>query len=185
MDIKLQDGTTKSVTGLGVGGTALGLGIAGTALGLMNGGSGLLGGLFGGNNRTNIISTSGASENDPVTRYEANMMLALQAKDCEIANLKADQYTDKKLVEVFNALNDKANNLTDRFNAKFESLTERIHQEHEQQAAINMQQAVYNGTNTATIANLQGQITQLQSLSQMVIPQRNVCNTCCGCPCAQ
>lgn len=177
MTIKSADGTSHDVTGMGVGGTALGLGIAGTALGLLNGGGNILNWGNGKNGSTS------SSDNDPVTRYEANLLLSMNAKDAEIANLKADQYTDKKLVEVFNALNDKANNLTDRFNAKFESITERIHQEHEAQAAINMQQAVYNGTNTATLANLQGQITQLQSLSQLVVPSRNVCNTCCGCSC--
>lgn len=178
MTIKSADGTTHDVTGIGTGGTALGLGIAGTALGLLNGGGNLLN---WGNGRNGC--NGAGSDNEPVTRYEANLLLSMNAKDSEIANLKADQYTDKKLVEVFNALNDKANSLTDRFNAKFESITERIHSEHEAQAAINMQQAVYNGTNTATIASLQGQIAQLQSLSQLVVPSRNVCNTCCGCGC--
>ncbi|MCQ2183644.1 MAG: hypothetical protein MJY89_09650 [Bacteroidales bacterium] len=68
----------------------LGLGIAGTALALMQNGG--LGPLFGGGNQQTT--------------------LALAQKDSEIALLKAGQETDKKLVEVYNALfrNDKEMN---------------------------------------------------------------------------
>lgn len=63
----------------GVAGSGLGLGIAGTALGLLNnGGSGLLGGLFGGGNQ-NVVS-------------------ALQAEN---GMLKAENYSDKNAKEVY------------------------------------------------------------------------------------
>lgn len=77
----------------------LGLGIAGTALALMQNGG--LGPLFGGNQNTT---------------------LALAQKDSEIALLKAGQETDKKLVEVYNALfrNDK------EMNAKIASIDGRV-----------------------------------------------------------
>ena len=51
------------------------------------------------------------------------------------------------------------------------------------QTAINMEQAVYNGTNTATLGCIKGQIAQLQALSERVVPQRKVCDTCCNCGC--
>ena len=50
------------------------------------------------------------------------------------------------------------------------------------QCAINMEQAVYNGTNTAAIGCIKQQIAQLQSLSTLVVPSAKVCDTgcCCG-----
>ena len=169
MTIKGMDGQHYDVASSGTGGTALGLGIAGTALGLLNNnnnGCGILGGLFGGNNCN--------GDNQPVTRYEANMMLQLNAKDGEIALLKADKYTDQKIVETTSYLMGKTADLQSKVDANRDA-----------QNAINTQQAMYNGTNTATLSCIQGQIAQLQSLSQLVVPQRNVCNTCCGCQCAQ
>ena len=170
MTIKGMDGQHYDVASSGTGGTALGLGIAGTALGLLNnnnnGNCGILGGLFGGNNCN--------GDNQPVTRYEANMMLQLNAKDGEIALLKADKYTDQKIVET-----------TAYLMGKIADLQSKVDANRDAQNAINTQQAVYNGTNTATISCIQGQVAQLQSLSQLVVPQRNVCNTCCGCQCAQ
>lgn len=175
MTIKSSDGSTHDVTGMGMGGTALGLGIAGTTLGLLNSsgngcGNGILGNLFGNGNR-NGCGCGG--DNEPITRYEAGLLLSINAKDSEIANLKSDRYTDQKIVDT-----------TTYLMGKIEDLRSQVAANKDAQAAINMQQSVYNGTNTATIANLQGQIAQLQGLSQLVVPQRNVCNTCCGCPCA-
>lgn len=66
----------------GVAGSGLGLGIAGTALGVLNSsanGNGLLGGLFGGGNTPNIVST-------------------LQAEN---AMLKSENYSDKNAKEVY------------------------------------------------------------------------------------
>ena len=40
----------------------------------------------------------------------------------------------------------------------------------EEQAALNLQQAVYNGTNTAAVGCIQGQIAQLQSLTKLIVP---------------
>ena len=102
------------------------------------------------------------------------MMLQLNAKDGEIALLKADKYTDQKIVET-----------TAYLMGKIADLQSKVDANRDAQNAINTQQAVYNGTNTSTLSCIQGQITQLQSLSQLVVPQRNVCNTCCGCSCAQ
>lgn len=54
-------------------------------------GNGFLGRLFGGNCNNGCE----CSDNQPVSRYEANLLLALNNKDAEIANLKSDQ----KIVE--------------------------------------------------------------------------------------
>lgn len=132
----------------GVAGSGLGLGIAGTALGLLNGG---LGNLFGNN------CMSGCSENHIVNRYELGLVSELNAKDGEIALLKADKYTDQKIVETY------------------KDLVGQINAIKENQNAINMQQAVYNGTNNATINCLQGQINALQALTKTIIPITNVC----------
>lgn len=138
--------------------TGLGFGIAGTALGLLGGGLGnVLGGILGGNNAS-------CAENMPVNRYEMNMALSLNAKDSEIALLKADKYTDEKMVEV-----------TKYVDGKIESLAAEVRANKDAQNAINMQQAVYNGTNTATIQCLQGQVAQLLSLTKLVVPNTSVC----------
>jgi ribosomal protein L29 len=75
--------------------------------------------------------------------------------------LESNIYTDQKIADVFERLNRK------------------IDANKEAQNEINMQQAVYNGTNTATIGCLKNEIAQLLALSEMVIPQRKVCDTCC------
>jgi hypothetical protein len=76
----------------GVGNAGLALGIIGTSLasGILNG-NGLGSGLFGNSNRATLAA------NDAVT-------LAMAQKDAEIAQLKADQATDAKLVEVYKDL---------------------------------------------------------------------------------
>lgn len=132
----------------GVAGSGLGLGIAGTALGLLNGG---FGNLFG------LNTMSSCSENQIVNRYELGLVNDLNAKDSEIALLKADKYTDQKIVEAYKDLVGQINTLK------------------ENQNAINTQQAVYNGTNNATLNCMQGQIAQLQGLTKVIVPITNVC----------
>lgn len=125
---------------------------------------------FLGLNAGNILGGLGncncrASGDDmPITRYEANLLIGLQSKDSEIALLKSNIYTDQKLADVYERLNIK------------------IDANRAAQDAINTQQAVYNGTNTATLACMKSQIAELASLSELVVPQRRVCDTgCCGC----
>lgn len=133
----------------GVAGAGLGLGIAGTALGVLNGG---LGGVFGANNIANVCS-----DNMCVNRYELELENKVVSKDSEIALLKSNIYTDQKLTDVYS-------NLQAQLNAIKEN-----------QNAVNMQQAVYNGTNTATISCIQGQIAQLQGLTKLVVPNTSIC----------
>ena len=156
----------KHVTSQAQGNLNTVLGAVGTAGALM-GGNGLFGNLFGNRNgcgNNDCGCGYGCSDNQPVTRYDANLLLALNAKDAEIANLKSDQYTDKKIVEVTQYLDGKINSLAAEFRANKEA-----------QCQINTQQAVYNGANTATLQCMQGQIQQLFGLTKLVVPNTSVC----------
>lgn len=161
MKIKGMDGHEYSVTGQGQGN----FNTVGASAGIasffgLNAGN-VLGGMGWNGNRCGC--GCGSSADMPISRYEAGMLQELSAKDGKIALLESNIYTDQKIADVYERLNVK------------------INANKEEQTAVNMQQAVYNGTNTATIANLQGQIAQLQALSELVVPQRKVCNTCCNC----
>lgn len=123
----------------GVANTGLGFGIAGTALGLLEG----AGSLF--TDRMGRDSTY-----RPVSRYELSLIQ-------ENAILKAQADIDKKLVEVYNAINDKANANRERF------------------TAFEKEQLVYNGVNSATIGCLQQQVNALLGMTKMVIPNTSVC----------
>lgn len=76
MQIKTQDGTA-NVTSAGIGGTALGLGIGALGLTALQG-NGLLGGLFGGNQTTSLMS--------------------------ELAKEKAERFAEKTGSEIYNAM---------------------------------------------------------------------------------
>lgn len=146
----------------GVAGSGLGLGIAGTALGLLNG----LGGMAGlAANAAGCNSCGGCcSENTPVSRYEMNQTQTIAAKDAEIGLLKADKYTDQKLSEV-----------TAYLMGQIKDLSNEVRANKDEQAGVNMQQAVYNATNTAAISCLQNQVAALQGLTKLVIPNSSVC----------
>lgn len=133
----------------GVANAGLTTGIIGTALGVLNGG---LGNILGtGVGSCNCNHT--CSENMNVTRYELNMENQILAKDSEIALLKSNIYTDQKIADVYERLNNKIAGVEAGLNA----------------------QAVYNATNTATINCIQGQIGQLFSLTKTIVPITNVC----------
>lgn len=139
----------------GVAGAGLGLGIAGTALGLLNGGCGsLLNGWGGGC----------CSENTPVNRYELNLTQEIAGKDARIGLLESQVYVDQKLTDV-------VRDYTGQINA----LAAEVRANKDAQTAVNMHQAVYNGTNTATISCIQSQIAALQSLTKLVVPNTSVC----------
>ena len=164
-----MNGENYSVTGMGQGNLNTVLGAIGTA-GALGNGNGLLGGLFGGNCNRNQPVEVITSDDKPITRNEAKMMQELSAKDSEISLLKADKYTDQKIVES-----------TAYLMNKIDEVKAQVQANKDAQTAVNMEQAVYNGTNTATIGCLKQQIAQLQSLSEVVVPQRKVCDTCCNC----
>lgn len=140
----------------GVAGSGLGLGIAGTALGVLNGGLGNLLGGWG--------SGCGCSENMTVNRYELNLTNELAAKDAKIGLLESNIYTDQKITDTYAALNSQINALATEVRANKDA-----------QTAVNMNQAVYNGTNTAAINCMASQIAALQGLTKLVVPNTSVC----------
>lgn len=139
----------------GVAGAGLGLGAAGTALGLLNGG---LGNLFGG------WGNNCCSESQPVNRYELDMAQSLANKDMEIAYWRGQDETNKKISDAYAKLE-----------GQIKDLAREVRCNKDEQVAVNMQQAVYNGTNTAAIGCIQSQIAQLFSLTKLVVPNTSVC----------
>ena len=147
----------KHVTSQAQGNLNTVLGATGTGAALF--GNGFLGRLFG-----NCNNGCECSDNQPVSRYEANLLLALNNKDAEIANLKSDQYTDQKIVET-----------TTYLMGLIRQLEAEVRKNKEEQCQINTQQAVYNGANTATLQCMQNQIAQLYGLTKLVVPNTAVC----------
>ena len=127
----------------GVAGAGLGLGAGALGLELIRGG---LNGLFGNTN-------CGCSEDHYVNRYELGLQQELAAKDSRIGLLESNIYTDSKIADVYERLNNKIGVLEGQI----------------------CQQNVYNATNTATINCISGQIAQLMSLTKLVIPNGSVC----------
>jgi hypothetical protein len=158
MRIKGADGHDYNVTGQGQGNyntVGASAGIA-SFFGL-NAGN-ILGGLGAGCNNGWSRNGCGCSPVDvPITRYEAGMMQELAAKDGKIALLESNIYTDQKIADVYDRL-----------------LT-KINTNKEIQDGINMQQAVYNGTNTAALNCLQGQVAQLFALTKLIVPTSSIC----------
>lgn len=131
---------------------ALTTGIIGTGLGLLNGNGGVLGSALGGN-----------AMDRRVTHYELELIRELMNKDQRIAIADSENYTDKKLVEVYSALNRQDKELSAKMDAY-----------HHEQQGINMQQAVFNSTISSTAAVLHNQVDQLMHLTKMVVPAYNV-----------
>lgn len=154
------------------GGTALGLGIAGTAGWLLNGG---LGNLFGGLGGNGMVAPAVAGlaagmaaqkcgEDANVSRYELNQTQTIAQKDMEIAYWRGQDEANRKISDAYTKLE-----------SRILGLAGEVRANKEEQAALNLQQAVYNGTNTAAVGCIQGQIAQLKSLTKMVVPNSSVC----------
>lgn len=149
MKIKGSDGHEYNVTGQGQGN----FNTVGAAGGVGWIAEKLFGGnFFGGNN-----NCTPCSENMLVNRYEMSMQQELAAKDAKIGLLESNIYTDQKIADVYERLNTKINTMKD------------------EQTAVNTQQAVYNGVNTATLNCMQGQIAQLYSLTKLIVPNGSIC----------
>lgn len=120
----------------GVANAGLTTGIIGTALGVLNGGG--LGNILGGNNNSYCLEQ-------------------IMNRDSEIAELKAEKYSDKVGLELYKYLDGRFR----EFEGRFE------------------QQIAYNATNTATISCLTGQVNNLQNLlaglTKTVIPTSSIC----------
>lgn len=142
----------------GMAGAGLGLGIAGTAMGLLNGG---LGNLWGG---AAPMAQMACSENTGVNRFELEQERTISNKDMEIAYWRGQDETNRKITDAYTKLENRINGVAAEVRAN-----------KDEQAGINLQQAVYNGTNTAALSCLQSQVAQLQGMTKMVIPNSSVC----------
>lgn len=131
---------------------ALTTGIIGTGLGVL-GNMGNLGGILG-----------GANDDRHVTRHEIDLIREIQTKDQQIAIADSENYTDKKLVEVYAQLAKQDKEINAKIDANYK-----------EQQAVNMQQAVYNGTNNATLACMQNHIDELLALTARKVPNTSVC----------
>ena len=118
----------------------------------------LLGGLG------NRCGCPGSSDDQPISRYEANMLISLGNKDSEIALLKADKYTDQKIVDA-----------TAYLMGEIKTLAGEVRANKDMQCEINKEQAVYNGVNTATLNCIQNQVQQLFGITKLVVPNTSVC----------
>lgn len=149
MRIKGADGHEYNVTGQGQGNF--------NTVGAAGGVGWIAEKLFGGNILGGNNNCAPCSENMLVNRYEMSMQQTIAAKDARIGLLESNIYTDQKLADVYERLNTRINAIKDA------------------QDAINTQQAVYNGVNTATLNCMQGQIQQLYSLTRLIVPNHSVC----------
>ena len=142
-----------------VGGTALGLSIGALGVQALNGGFGNLLGGTGWNRNTGCCES-----NMPVNRYELGLTNEIAAKDARIGLLESNIYTDQKITDTYAALNGQINALAAEVRANKDA-----------QTAVNMNQAVYNGTTTAAIGCIQNQIAALNGLCKLVVPNTSVC----------
>lgn len=156
MKVKGADGHEYNVTGQGQGnfntvGAAGGIGWIAEKLFGTNiiGGGPMMGAPRGG-------------EDAPLTRYEANLLMQLQAKDSHIALLESNIYTDSKIADVYERLNVKINANKDA------------------QEVINREQAVLNATTTAAVSCIKAQVASLMGLTELVVPQAKICDTGCN-----
>nr|DAU67629.1 MAG TPA: hypothetical protein [Caudoviricetes sp.] len=136
---------------------ALTTGIIGTA----GFGAQLLGNLLGG---WGMAPAAMCSENTPVTRYTLDQQNTISEKNMEIAYWRGQDETNRKISESYSKLEN-----------RLIGLAAEVRANKDEQVAINMQQAVYNGTNTATISCIQNQVNQLLGLTKLVVPNASVC----------
>lgn len=160
MKVKGSDGYEHSVTSQGQGALNTVLGGLGTAS-------------FFGVNAGNFLGGLGRNSNcapmeAPVSRYDLGMAQELGAKDSKIALLEAqiytDQQTDKKIGEAITFVR-----------GEMKELAAEVRAFEKEQAAINREQAVFNGVATSTTQCIKGQVDQLYTLTKLVVPNTAVC----------
>nr|DAQ81067.1 MAG TPA: hypothetical protein [Caudoviricetes sp.] len=141
----------------GVANAGLATGITGATLGAIN----TLAGLGSATVARNAVHDS---DEHFVNRYEMNLVRELQNKDAALAIAESEKYTDKKMVEVYNALN-----------AQDKAIRADVAANYREFRDFTDQQSTYNGVNTATLSCMQNQINQLLSLTKLVIPNGSCC----------
>lgn len=105
-----------------------------------------------------------AIEDKCVTRHELDLIREIQNKDAALSIANSENYTDKKLTEVYAALANRDKEIYARIDANYR-----------EQSAINLTQATYNASNNAAIACMQNQINVLIGMTKTVIPAANIC----------
>lgn len=93
------------------------------------------------------------SEDHTINRYEASQSARIAELETEVKLRDANTYTDNKILETYRYVDGRLRDI-------------------EQQIC---NQNVYNATNTAAIACIQGQIAQLQGLTKLIVPNSSVC----------
>ena len=109
------------------------------------------------------MAAGACSENTGVNRFELEQERTIANKDTEIAYWRGQDETNRKITDAYAKLESRIN-----------SVAAEVRANKEEQCGINMQQAVYNGVNTATIGCLQNQVNQLLGLTKLVVPNGSV-----------
>lgn len=136
-----------------VGTAGLTTGIIGTGLGVL--GSGILGNMFG------------TSSTNYVNKEELDLQLKLVEANKTNAILQADLDSERKMVDVFNAANDKINAVREDLNDQIRRVDAKIDANAASQAVINAQYGSQLNLNNS-------QIAQLFSLTKLTIPNASV-----------
>ena len=149
----------------GKGNLGVTLGAIGTGLGVFGGGLSNLFGGWGTNPATVAAMAAGTacSENTGVNRYELTQQKTISEKDMEIAYWRGQDETNRKITEAYSKLE-----------SRIIGLASEVRANKDEQNAVNMQQAVYNGTNTAAVGCIQNQVNQLLGLTKLVVPNSSV-----------
>lgn len=167
------------------GGTTA-MSIIGTALGGLavanNGvGNSLLGGLFG--NRAGaqdaatmaalgaaipaLVNSANSGAERKVSACEMELIQSNYEKDMQLAELRAEQKMDAKVLDLYKWTDGKLSELREQENAKW------------------TEQAVFNATASTGLTTLKGQVSEVaavvDSITKTVIPQSAVCDTGCRC----
>ena len=142
-----------------VGNAGLTTGIIGTALGALNGAGGLDLLNFGPRGPRNH-----RDEGDiPVNRHDMGLYREISERDFKIASLESNKYTDERIREASDKLNAKIDAFAAQTGMRFDGVQQQLNA-----------QAVWNATQQGLIGCIQGQVAQLQQMTQLVIPNRSV-----------
>lgn len=142
-----------------VGNAGLATGIIGTALGALNGAGGL--------DLINLGPRGPRGPRDegdiPVNRHDMGLYREISDRDFKIAALESNKYTDEQIRLLSDRMNAKIDGFAAQTGMRFDGIQQQLNG-----------QAVWNATQQGLIGCIQGQIAQLQGMTQLVIPNRSV-----------
>lgn len=128
-----------------------GKGNLGVTLGAIGTGLAVMNGGLG--NFGGLFGGCGCNGNGAYTRYDAGKDSRIAELETEVKLRDSNIYTDSKILDLYRYVD-----------GKFGCIEGQL-----------AQQAVYNATNTSTIACMSQQIAQLQGLTKVVIPTASIC----------